>query len=282
MTEVKRMKITAGEKIRLLAKRKGKTMGDIAILTEQSRLADEIGVSSEVVSKWEHDYYRPDELNMELPTEKLGLSLLEDEGSWGDGCLFKEDHMSVYLKGRLDMARFPNSSKALSFAKEKHEGTFRKPEELGIPYIIHPFTMTCHALAMGLDEDVLLAALLLHDVCEDCGVAPSELPVCSEVQELVRLVTKPKNKEDFSEAVYYNAILQNPKACMVKCIDRCNNVSGMALAFKSAKLNEYIRETEEWYPQILKVVKDVPEYSNAAWLLSYQIRSILQTAKQIG
>ena len=31
------MEITAGEKIRLLAKRKGKSMGDIADLTEQSR-----------------------------------------------------------------------------------------------------------------------------------------------------------------------------------------------------------------------------------------------------
>ena len=31
------MEMTAGEKIRLLAKRKGKSMGDIADLTEQSR-----------------------------------------------------------------------------------------------------------------------------------------------------------------------------------------------------------------------------------------------------
>ena len=35
--EVKKMEMTASEKIRLLAKRKGKSMGDIADLTEQSR-----------------------------------------------------------------------------------------------------------------------------------------------------------------------------------------------------------------------------------------------------
>jgi GTP pyrophosphokinase len=43
----------------------------------------------------------------------------------------------------------------------------------------------------------------------------------------------------------------------------------------------YVKETEEWYPRLLRVVKAVPEYNNAAWLLSYQIRSVLQTAKKI-
>ena len=34
-------------------------------------------------------------------------------------------------------------------------------------------------------------------------------------------------------------------------------------------------------PKLLKAIKDTPEYNNAAWLLSYQIRSLLQTAKRI-
>ena len=145
----------------------------------------------------------------------------------------------------------------------------------------HPLTMACHALAMGLDDDVLLAALLLHDVCEDCQVAPEELPVDEEVRRIVALVTKPEDKRLFSEEKYYKAILENPEACMVKCIDRCNNVSGMAFGFKPDRMQKYIRETEEWYPKLLRAVKAVPRYNNAAWLLSYQIRSILQTAKRI-
>ena len=37
LLEVKKVEMTAGEKIRILAKRKGKSMGDIAELTNQSR-----------------------------------------------------------------------------------------------------------------------------------------------------------------------------------------------------------------------------------------------------
>lgn len=187
--------------------------------------------------------------------------------------------MSAFLKGKFDAEHYPNAHRALIFAKEKHEGQWRKPKELNIPYIIHPLTLTCHALAMGLNDDVLLAALLLHDVCEDCGVTPEELPVCEEAQEIVRLVTKPK--QAFSHKEYYDAILTNPKACLVKCIDRCNNVSGMAIGFKPERIKTYIEETEEYYPELLKKVKSVTEYNNAAWLLSYQIRSLLLTAKKI-
>ena len=70
-------------------------------------------------------------------------------------------------------------------------------------------------------------------------------------------------------------------ACLVKCIDRCNNVSGMALGFTPSRMREYIAETEKWYPGLLQVVKETPKYNDAAWLLSYQIRSLLQTAKKI-
>ena len=262
-----------GEKIKTARLRLGWT---------QAKLAEKIGVSSEAVSKWECDAYKPDDANMEQLDKALGLSLLEEDGEPVNARIFNEDHMYTFLRGRLDPVRFPNANRALPFAKVKHEGAFRAPTKLGIPYIIHPLTMTCHALAMGLEDDVLLAALLLHDVCEeDPRVKPEELPVCGEAQEVVRLVTKPEDKKQYSEEAYFKAILENPKACMVKCIDRCNNVSGMALAFGPDKLKKYIRETEEWYPLLLSAVKAVPEYNNAAWLLSYQIRSILQTAKKI-
>ena len=246
----------------------------------QAQLAELIGVSSEAVSKWERDVYEPEATNAELLCDVLGLNYLEEDGTPSNAGLFDEVRMSSLLKGRFRTGSFPNALKALDFAKENHSGQLRKPKELGIPYIVHPLTMTCHALAMGLEDDALLAALLLHDVCEDCCVLPEELPVCAEVQEIVSLVTKPKTS--FSEKDYYEAILDNPKACLVKCIDRCNNVSGMAIGFKPTKIKQYIAETEDWYPTLLRAVKAVPEYNNAAWLLSYQIRSLLLTAKRIS
>lgn len=263
----------SGKQIAAARKSKGWTQAD---------LAERIGVSSEAVSRWERGFYEPDDVNAELLSDMLGLNYLEEDGSPSNARLFDEVRMSAFLKGKLGAGEYPNALKALSFAKEKHAGQLRKPEELNIPYIIHPLTMACHALAMGLRDDVLLAAILLHDVCEDCGVAPEDLPVCSEAQEIVRLVTKPKDRTKFSEEAYYGAILDNSEACLIKCIDRCNNLSGMAVGFKPNKIRKYIAETEEWYPSLLRVVKSIPEYNNAAWLMSYQIRSLIQTAKRIG
>ena len=48
--------MTLGEKIAAARKKKGWT---------QTRLAGELGVSSEVVSKWERDFYSPNEWNAE-------------------------------------------------------------------------------------------------------------------------------------------------------------------------------------------------------------------------
>ena len=47
------------------------------------------------------------------------------------------------------------------------------------------------------------------------------------------------------------------------------------------KRQDYIEETERYYPELLRVIREQPEYNNAAWLLKYQIRSLLLTAKRI-
>ena len=243
----------------------------------QAELANLIGVSSEAISKWEKGAFSPSSENEEKLYSVLGVAHVIVNKR--DARLFHERNMSAFLKGMFNTGQFPEAAKALSFAKIKHEGQFRKPRELEIPYINHPLTLACHALAMGLEEDTLLAALLLHDVCEDCGVAPADLPVSQEVQEIVALVTKPK--PFVSESRYYAAIVENPKASLVKCIDRCHNLSGMATGFSAERIQDYIEETEKYYPKLLRVVKEQPEYNNAAWLLSYQIRSLLNTAKRI-
>ena len=245
----------------------------------QAKLAEMLDVSTEAVSKWEQDKYAPSPDKLEKLKGMLGLSLYEDDGSKRNLRLFDEDHMSAFLKGKLDPYRFPEATKALHFAKEKHAGSYRSPKEAKIPYINHPLTMVCHALAMGIEDDILLAALLLHDVTEECKVPPLELPVCDDVQDIVALVSKPE--KNYNAKKYFDAIAGEPKACLVKCIDRCNNLSTMAMAFSPTKMKEYIQETEEWYPRLLRIVKEQPEYNNAAWLLQYQIKSLLETAKRI-
>ena len=259
----------SGKQIASARKEKGMT---------QAALAAELGVSAEAVSKWEKDVYKPSPDNISALYEILDIPSFEENGRPADVRLFNEDHMSAFLKGKLNAGEYPEAVKAMSFAKEKHKGQFRKGPG-NIPYISHPLTMACHAFAMGLDEDVLIAALLLHDVAEDCEISVDELPVSAEVREIVALVTKPRGA--FSESRYYEAIGKNPRASLVKCLDRCNNLSTMSVAFSPERMADYIEETEKYFPRLLKVVKECPEYNNAAWLLSYQMKSLIQTAKRI-
>ena len=65
-------------------------------------------------------------------------------------------------------------TKAICFAAEKHEGQTRKGTD--IPYITHP--MEAGAIAATLtDDEEIIAAAVLHDVVEDCGVTGGELTV---------------------------------------------------------------------------------------------------------
>jgi GTP pyrophosphokinase len=259
-----------GEKLAKARKTKGMT---------QSALAEAVGVSTEAVSKWERGDYKPTPEKIELLERIIALDLLDADGRERTPRLFNEEHMSAFLKGKLNAGNYPDAQAALRFAGEKHAGQVRKGAG-AVPYINHPLTMACHAFALRLEDDALIAALLLHDVPEDCGISPEMLPVSKEPQALVALVTK--EKQGFSERLYYERISQVPKACLIKCIDRCNNLSTMGSAFSKDKVAEYARETETYYPALLRVIKDRPEFNNAAFLLEYQIRSLLMLARRIG
>jgi len=198
--------------------------------------------------------------------------------------LFNEERMYSFVKGYFTGASCAEALRALSFAKEKHATQLRKKGHMGeeVPYIYHPLLVTCHAMALGLTEEALLSACLLHDVCEDCGVAPEELPVSEEAREAVRLVTKAKGfkKTPEEEKAYYNGISGNRIATMVKLLDRVNNVSSMAASFTDEHMAEYIKETEEYVdPLMLRARELYPEYSDALFLIRYHMNSVIGALK---
>lgn len=188
--------------------------------------------------------------------------------------------MYEYIETYAKEYKLTETQKALPFARESHEGQLRKgPEGQREPYITHPLQMAAHAIALGLREDDLLAAILLHDVCEDCGVEPEELPVNETVQEAVRLVTRVDGE---SKGQYYGQIGENRIATLVKLIDRCHNVSQMSLAFSQEKLWKYMDETEDYVlPLLIDAIHQWPQHDAQYFLLDYQINSILQTVKAL-
>ena len=99
---------------------------------------------------------------------------------------FNSEKMYTYIRGYASGLDMTQTLCALAFARKKHQGQMRKSGE---PYIVHPLTMACDALSLGIKDDNTIATILLHDVCEDCGVSVAELPVNDVVKRGVELMT---------------------------------------------------------------------------------------------
>lgn len=263
-----------------------KTLREERSLT-QEQLAEKIGVTFQAVSSWERDEYIPETANVIKLCEELGVSssaILEDKpGTFRmKDAIYNWEHMKTYIKTSARNLNLPNTLKAVDFAEEAHKGVFRKKSD--VPYIYHPYNLACHALAMGIIDDAVIAASLLHDVIEDCPIGLDELPVDDEVKEIVRLLTHGKttdeNRDEMMNA-YFSEMKQNPKAVLVKCMDRCHNLSTMAGGLSRERIYRMIRETEEYFPDLLNVIKGTIEYNDAAWLLKYQIESMLDIYKRL-
>ena len=195
--------------------------------------------------------------------------------------LFDEERMYAYIEAYAAENHLEQTMRVLPYARGKHNGQFRKGKDK-VPYIYHPLLVACQALALGLDEDDMVSAALLHDVCEDCDVAPEELPVNPATQKAVALLTKVYTGEKLDKKAYFSAIAENEIAVMVKLLDRCCNVSGMAAGFSREKMLEYIEETEQWfYPMIQSAKAAFSERSNALFLLKYHISSVVETIKRL-
>ena len=280
MTEEMRRK-QIGERIREARKRKG---------LSQEQLGEKLGLSFQAVSTWETGKFIPDSEHLLILAKELDLSLdglfMDMEKNWElKPVNFDMSHMYTFVKGRAQMLGMPKTLKVLDMLRLAHGGQPRWSHYgFGTTYMVHPLTMACHALAMDLKNDDVIAACLAHDMIEDSDgrVKLSDLPE-GRVREAVRLLSKnecPYVDDDWM-TLYYKDIRKNPLASLVKVLDRVNNVAGMADGFDRRKMIEYTEETDKYFPDLLEVIKKVPEWNNAWWLLRYQLTTQLETYKRL-
>ncbi len=129
-----------------------------------------------------------------------------------------------------DEEQLKQIEKAYLFAKEKHEGQFRKSGE---PYIIHPLNVMKILTTVYAGSETLQAGLL-HDVLEDCDCTVSEMEenFGSSVTKIVEGVTN-LTKLHFSTEneyliEYYKKIIvgmsEDVRVIVVKLADRLHNM----------------------------------------------------------
>lgn len=168
------------------------------------------------------------------------------------------DKMYTYLRGYLIGAHMNESIKALSFARQQHSLQTRKD---GTPYIVHPLSMACYAVALGLRDDNIIATILLHDVPEDCGIPVEFLPVNSTVKNAVKHMTITKFDTDVdkieTKCRYFNELLESREALICKALDRYNNLSDAPLSLSADAVAKNVAETEILLLPVLKSAKSV-------------------------
>ena len=202
--------------------------------------------------------------------------------------MFNEVRMFSKMQAFAQLEGLDETYQALQYMAEKHSGQYRKAglyTSERVPYVIHPLMMACHAHAIGIREDSMLAAILLHDVCEDCGVEVEELPFGPRVRELVDLMTyRPERgvPEEETKRRYFLRLEKDGGGAIIKALDRCNNVSTMADCFSREKMVAYIRETEQYVVPMLRYVKEnFREYNDVCFILKYHILSVIESLKNM-
>lgn len=143
-----------------------------------------------------------------------------------------DDVKSLYFVYISDPKAREMIEQAYLFAKEKHEGQFRKSGE---PYIQHPIEVA-YILASLTAGPETIAAGLLHDVVEDTGTPIEEIKdrFGSDVAKIVNSLTKiqrlklsHRSEEDFEAEDHRKIFLgmaKDVRVIIVKLADRLHNL----------------------------------------------------------
>lgn len=162
----------------------------------------------------------------------------------------------MYLRGCFCSPEFEQSRAALTFAIEAHDGQMRKDDVT--PYIVHPLSMACDAIACVGATDELIATILLHDVCEDCNIPLAALPGNDVIKRGVELMTfacLPGEDKPTAKKRYFNELLKSREAIICKAFDRCANLNDAEGVLDEEAIVKNIRETHDLLMPALKKAK---------------------------
>jgi len=145
--------------------------------------------------------------------------------------------------------------KAFHYASQKHAGQERKSGE---PYINHLMNVALILIDLKVGPKAV-AAGLLHDVIEDCGVSKEQLSkdFDSEIANLVESVTKIGNIEFKDEKEYmavnhrkiFIAMAKDIRVILIKLVDRLHNMRTLQY-MREDKQKKIAKETLDVYAPI--------------------------------
>ena len=162
------------------------------------------------------------------------------------------DEIGKYIRNPDDLAII---NKAYDFAYEMHKEQKRSSGE---PYFVHVLNVAYELAKLRTDPNTI-AAGLLHDIIEDCGVTAEEFKEMfgEEIYEIVEAVTKISNLKFTDESEYQAsnhrkiliAMAKDVRVILVKLVDRLHNMRTLEY-LAPEKQKRIARETLDVYAPI--------------------------------
>ncbi len=167
-------------------------------------------------------------------------------------------------------------TQAVAFAANAHDGATRKGSQ--IPYIVHPMEVAAIAASMTEDTQVVAAAVL-HDVMEDCGVSFEELldRFGERVAQLVREESQcgvPHNRATWNtrkrEAV--ERLAHSARESMIICLaDKLSNMRAIYRDYLREgdamflRFNQHDKRMHAWYYRSCAALMEAELGDTLAW-----------------
>lgn len=132
---------------------------------------------------------------------------------------------------------------AIEKMSEWHGNQTRKNGDL---YVAHPLGMACFAVALDINDDNVIATMLLHDVCEDCGIQVDNLPFNDIIKKGVKYMTIgefPGEVKLETKRRYYNELPESQVAVICKAADRFYNLQTMEGVMSPKSIVKNVVET---------------------------------------
>lgn len=186
----------------------------------------------------------------------------------------KIDKMFTYAKGFFHGANMKQSLEALTYMRARHTGQTRSSGER---YIIHPLRMACNAMALGIDNDDLMATILIHDVVEDTHVAVDDLPFNDSVRRSVKYMTVTKFDGELKSVTknrYYHNLLEDANALICKGFDRQDNLSTITDLEEKAIVKNILETNILLLPKMKEAKEKWPSLSNILHTLRTNIKNM--------
>lgn len=187
----------------------------------------------------------------------------------------------LFIRGFGKGRNMPNTLKALALSERLHEGQQRK---CGDPFIIHPLRVASYLISLKINDDVTIAASLLHEIFKQCGISreSNELveryELDKEVLDLIRIVSKPDN---MSNDEYYKLLRGNYKALLIKLSNRANTCTRLSVLDETERKEYILENTKYIYPLCTYGKAYYPEYSDQIVNMKYHISSVCRVVQSI-